>query len=150
VHRAFDEKGKGEMQSVGNAAMGLARDRGLPMTSEAVREAAISDLVGCLVGEYLGHESKARTYLNEDVITVILEDTLTKGEERLVRDGMTELVLRMRGAFQQTLREDLISRVEGLTGRKVRVSANQMTSDLTVEVLVLDGASVGPAVYGER
>ena len=127
------------MQHVGNAPVVRARHRALP--GEAVGETAISELVGRLVGEYLGHESKARTYLNGDVITVILEDTLTKGEERLVRDGMSELVVRMRGAFQQSLREDLISKVEGMTGRRVRVSANQMTSDIAVEVLVLDGAS---------
>jgi uncharacterized protein YbcI len=96
-----------------------------------------------LVGEYLGHGPRTRTYLNGDVITVVLEDTLTKGEERLVRDGMSQLVLDMRSAFQRTMREDLITRVEALTGRKVRASANDMQSDISVEVLVLDGASAG-------
>jgi uncharacterized protein YbcI len=111
---------------------------------------AVSELVGCLVGEYLGRGPKARTYLNGDVITVVLEDTLTKGEERLVRDGMSELVLEMRSAFQQTMREDLITRVEELTGRKVRASANEMQSDISVEVLVLDGASEGEQARGAR
>jgi uncharacterized protein YbcI len=119
---------------------------GLPVGGYIGGEAAISQLVGCLVGEYMGHGPRARTYLNGDVITVVLEDTLTKGEERLVRDGMNELVLSMRGAFQRTMREDLIARVEGMTGRKVRLSANQMQSDIAVEVLVLDGSSGGDPV----
>jgi uncharacterized protein YbcI len=106
-----------------------------------IRDAAVATLVGRLVGEYLGDEPRTRTYLNGDVITVVLEDTLTKGEERLVRDGMSELVLGMRSAFQKTMREDLITRVEELTGRKVRATANDMRSDISVEVLVLDGAS---------
>jgi uncharacterized protein YbcI len=126
------------MQHVGRAATG--RRVGFPMEGAAARQSAISELVARLVSEYLGQTSKARAYLNEDVITVVFEDMLTKGEERLVHDGMSELVLRMRGAFQQTMREDLISRVEAMTGQKVRATANQMTSDITVEVFVLDAA----------
>lgn len=102
---------------------------------------AIFDLVGGLVGEYIGQAPRARTYLNGDVITVVLEDTLTKGEERMVRDGMSELVLSTRRAFQQTMRADLVAGVERITGRRVRVSASEMLPDITVEVLVLDGSS---------
>lgn len=102
---------------------------------------AVSDLVGSLVGEYIGNGPTARTYLNGDVITVVLEDTLTKGEERLVRDGMSELVLSTRRAFQRTMRDDLVAGVERITGRRVRVSANEMRPDISVEVFVLDDSS---------
>ena len=102
---------------------------------------AVSDLVGSLVGEYIGQGPTARTYLNGDVITVVLEDTLTKGEERLVRDGMSELVLSTRRAFQRTMRDDLVAGVERITGRRVRVSANEMRPDISVEVFVLDSSS---------
>jgi uncharacterized protein YbcI len=105
--------------------------------------AAITDLVGGLVMEYIGHGPKARTYLNGDLIMVVLEDTLTAGEERLVRDGMSELVLSTRRAFQQTMREDLVAGVEEITGRRVRVSANDMKPNITVELLVLEGSSEG-------
>ena len=128
------------MQGVGWAGAVAAVPPRSPVERDPAGEDAISEMVGRLVGEYLGHQSSVRTYVNGDVITVVLEDTLTKGEERLMRDGMTELVLRMRSAFQQTLREDLVSRVEAMTGRAVRVNANQMASDVTVEVLVLEGA----------
>jgi uncharacterized protein YbcI len=123
------------MQRVGKAASG--RRDGSPIDGAEARQTAISELVGRVVGEYLGHQSKARAYLNEDVITVVFEDMLTKGEARLVHDGMSELVLRMRGAFQQAMREDLISRVETMTGQKVRLTASEMTSEMTVEVFVL-------------
>ncbi len=103
--------------------------------------AAISDLVGALVTEYVGRGPRAHTYLSENVITIILEDTLTAGERRLVGDGMRELVLSMRMAFQQTMREDLIAGIEQITGRRVRLSANHMNAELAVETLVLDGAS---------
>lgn len=136
------------MEVGGKARAVPARQERFPV--DVQHDDAVSELVGCLVGEYLGRGPKARTYLNGDVITVVLEDTLTKGEERLVRDGMSELVLEMRSAFQQTMREDLITRVEELTGRKVRASANEMQSDISVEVLVLDGASEGEQARGAR
>jgi uncharacterized protein YbcI len=128
------------MQVVGWAETAQAPSARVSLESDPPREAAISEMVGRLVDDYLGHESTTRTYINGDVITVVLEDSLTKGEERLTRDGKAELVLRMRSAFQESLREDLISRVEGMTGRAVRLNANQMATDITVEVLVLDGA----------
>jgi len=111
-----------------------------PALTDLEPATAVSDLVGSLVGEYIGHGPKARTYLNGDVITVVLEDTLTKGEERLVRDGMSELVLGTRRAFQRSMRDDLVAGVERITGRRVRVSASEMRPDITVEVLVLDGS----------
>lgn len=103
-------------------------------------EAAISALVGGVVSEHTGPRSKARTYLNGEVITVVLTDTLTKGEERLVRDGMSELVLGTRRAFQQTIRQDLVAGIEAITGRSVRVSASELRPDIAVEVLVLDSS----------
>ena len=113
------------------------------MLPGAEPEAAISALVGSLVSEHIGSGPKARTYLNGEVVTVVLTDTLTKGEERLVRDGMSELVLGTRRAFQQTIRQDLVMGIEELTGRRVRASASEMRPDITIEVLVLDGSSEG-------
>jgi uncharacterized protein YbcI len=117
--------------------------RGPLVLRGAEPEAAISALVGGVVSEHTGPRSKARTYLNGEVITVVLTDTLTKGEERLVRDGMSELVLGTRRAFQQTIRQDLVAGIEEITGRKVRVSASEVRPDITVEVLVLDSSSEG-------
>lgn len=128
---------------------GLSDRRSLVLP-DAEPEAAISALVGGLVSEHIGPGPKARTYLNGDVVTVVLTDTLTKGEERLVRDGMSELVLCTRRAFQQTMRQDLVVGVEEITGRRVRLSASEMTPDVTVEVLVLDGSSEGDLARGAR
>src|SRR5205823_5355054 len=100
------------------------------------QRAAISKLVGGLVREYIGHRATAHTDLNGDVITVVLRDTLTKGEQRLVRDGLGELVLCTRRAFQQTMREELIAGIEQITGRRVGVCANNMKPDIAVETFV--------------
>jgi uncharacterized protein YbcI len=50
--------------------------------------------------------TKARTSLNDDVVMVVLQGTLTKGERSLVGATLSEFVLTMRKAFQGTMRHD--------------------------------------------
>jgi uncharacterized protein YbcI len=126
--------------------------RAAPLVGIDEPSVALSELVCGLVSEHMGSGPKARTYINADVVTVVLEDTLTEGEHRLVRDGLSELVLSTRRAFAETMRADLMAGVEEITGRKVRACASQLQPDITVEVLVLAGSSEagenvpGPAV----
>jgi uncharacterized protein YbcI len=106
------------------------------------RAAAISTLVVRLVSDYTGRgPTKARTYFADDLVTVVLRDTLTKGERSLVRDGKGDLVLNVRLAFQRTMRDDLVAGIEELTGRKVLafLSSNHMDPDIAIESFVLDG-----------
>ena len=103
--------------------------------------AAISTAVVHALGEYTGRgPTKARTYLNRDVITVLLRDTLTKAERRLVSDGNAPTVLQTREIFQQMMREELVASVEDLTGRTVMafMSANHIDPDIGVETFVLE------------
>lgn len=102
--------------------------------------AAISNAVVRLLSDYTGRgPTKARTYINDDFIAVVLQDTLTKGERSLVRDGKTDLVLDSRKAYQQTMSKDLIAAVEQLTGRTVYafLSDNCTDPDIAVESFVL-------------
>jgi uncharacterized protein YbcI len=72
------------------------------------------------MSEYTGRgPTRARTYLNDNLVTVVLQDTLTKGERSLVDDNLAEAVLKMRKAFQGTMRHDLINGIEKILGRKV-------------------------------
>ncbi len=108
--------------------------------------AAISNAVVRLLAEYTGRgPTKARTYINDDYIAVVLQDTLTKGERSLVRDGKTELVLAVRKAYQQTMAQDLIAVIEQHTGRTVFafLSDNHADPDVAIESFLLapqDGA----------
>jgi uncharacterized protein YbcI len=78
---------------------------------------------------------------------VLLEDTLTKGERRLVAKGRDIRVLDYRAEFQAAMREDAIANIEELTGRKVTafMSANHIDPDLAAELFVLepDGEQAG-------
>jgi uncharacterized protein YbcI len=100
----------------------------------------ISNAVVRLLSEYTGRgPTKARTYIADDMITVVLQDTLTKGERSLLRDGETSLVLANRKAFQNTMAEELTAAVERFSGRKVLafLSANHVDPDFAVETFIL-------------
>ncbi len=117
------------------------------------KSAAISNHVVRTMSEYTGRgPTKARTYLNDDVVTVVLQCTLTKGERSLVGDELDDLVLTMRKAFQGTMRHDLISGVEEILGRKVVafMSDNHIDPDVAVEVFLLAPADADPHADGAR
>ena len=80
------------------------------------------------------------------MVTVVLQDTLTKGENSLVSDGVDGLVLTMRKAFQGTMAQVLIDGVEEILGRKVIafMSDNHIDPDVAVEVFVLAPAGETP------
>jgi uncharacterized protein YbcI len=113
--------------------------------------AAISNAIVRLLAEYTGRgPTRARTYINDDFIAVVLQDTMTKGERSLVRDGKVDLVLSTRKAYQSTMRRDLVAVIEELTGRTVQafLSDNHADPDIAVESFVLapqDGADPSAA-----
>lgn len=110
------------------------------------KAAAISNYVVRTMSAYTGRgPTKARTYLNDDLVTVVLQDILTKGERSLVSDDLNELVLTMRKAFQGTMRTDLIAGIEEILGRRViaLMSDNHIDPDLAVEVFLLAPAGAG-------
>jgi uncharacterized protein YbcI len=102
--------------------------------------AAISSAIVKLVREYTGRgPTKARTYMTGDLVSTVLQDTLTMGERSLVRDGEQELVISTRKAFQRTMESEMIAIVERLSGRRVLafLSDNHVDPDIAVESFVL-------------
>ncbi len=117
------------------------------------KHAAISNHVVRTMSDYTGRgPTKARTHIHDDVVTVLLQDTLTKGERSLVGDDLDGLVLTMRKAFQSTMGQDLIDGVEDILGRKVIafMSDNHIDPDCAVEVFVLAPAGAEPQADGAR
>jgi uncharacterized protein YbcI len=106
------------------------------------RAAAISNGTVRLLNEYTGRgPTRARTYINDQLVSIVLRDGLTKGERSLVTEGESELVLDLRKAFQRTMRDDLVALVEDVTGGTVIafLSANHIDPDIAVETFVLEG-----------
>jgi uncharacterized protein YbcI len=104
--------------------------------------AAISNAIVGLLREYTGRgPMKSRTTIRDNVVLVMLEQTLTKGEQSLVSKGRADKVIEIRHEFQEAMREESMAKVAELTGRKViaMLSANHVAPDLGAEIYVLDG-----------
>ena len=116
--------------------------------------AAISNAVVRITSEYTGRgPTKARTSIRDDLVVVLMQDTLTKAERTLLARGRGDFVMEVRQQFQQSMREDLIAAIEMLTERKVIafMSSNHLQPDMGAELFVLqprtEDASA-PAVPG--
>jgi uncharacterized protein YbcI len=99
-----------------------------------------------LLHEYTGRgPTKAKTLITDDMVTVVLADTLTKGESKLVEKGRSDRVLELRHDYQLVMRRELTQLVERNLGRKVIafMSQNHIDPDLAVEVFVLDSTDAG-------
>ncbi len=106
--------------------------------------AAISNAVVKLTSEYTGRgPTKARTTVTDDMVVVLMADTLLKAERRLIENGAAETVCDMRRKFQSAMRSELIAVIEEHTGRQVAafMSDNHIDPDFASEVFVLEPAS---------
>jgi uncharacterized protein YbcI len=102
--------------------------------------ASISNAVVHLLSQYTGRgPTKARTYISDDLISVVLRDTLTQGERSLIADGKRDLVLGTRKAYQDAMGPDLIAAVEVRSGREVLafLSSTHIDPDVAIESFVL-------------
>jgi uncharacterized protein YbcI len=116
--------------------------------------AAISNAVVGLMHGYTGRgPTRARTTIGPDMITVTLRDSLTKAERTLADNGYAVEVLAQRRLMQHTMRDDMITAVETLTGRTVEafLTDNLHVPDIAVEVFLLErGDHNGTSSNGQR
>src|SRR5438034_5141511 len=103
--------------------------------------AAISNTVVRALARTTGRgPTKAKTTLGDNGVFVVLQDSMTRGEQSLVDAGEGEAVLDLRRRWQRVMKEDMSREIEELTGRKVVgfMSDNHIDPDLAVEVFVLE------------
>jgi uncharacterized protein YbcI len=104
--------------------------------------AAISNTIVGLHKRYFGKgPTKARSYLLDDMIVCVLRGGMTRAEQTLIESGRAELVTRQRHEFQEAVREEFVSAVESLVGRRVVAFMNTSSPepDVSVEIFLLDG-----------
>jgi uncharacterized protein YbcI len=93
-----------------------------------------------LLSEYYGKgPTKAKAYVSEDVVVVVLEETFTKAERTLVERGETEAIQQIRRRFQQAMADEFKSIVEQATRRVVKafLSETNLEADVSVEFFLL-------------
>jgi uncharacterized protein YbcI len=108
--------------------------------------AAIARAVVSYHHEHLGRgPTKAQAFFSRDVVVVMLGDGLTATERTLASVGRGDAVLEMRQALRDTMREQLVSKIEALTGCKVLalLSATHLEPDVAADIFVLDRPIAG-------
>jgi uncharacterized protein YbcI len=86
--------------------------------------------------------TRAKTTINEGLVTILLADTLTTGERTLLEHGHADRVLQVRHDYQTAMRDQLVGIVERELDREVIafMSQNHIDPDLAIEVFVLKPA----------
>jgi uncharacterized protein YbcI len=111
-----------------------------PQPSLGEMRATISREMVRLQAEYYGKgPTRAKTYIVDDLVVVVLEESFTRAEKTLAERGEREAIQQIRRRFQQQMAESFTSVVEQATGRKVRVflSDTDIEQDVSVETFLL-------------
>jgi uncharacterized protein YbcI len=84
--------------------------------------------------------TKARTFINDNIVLCVLEGGLTRNEETLLAAGEADLVRRYRLRFQEAVTQTSTQAIEELTGCKVLTYHSQIVfdPDTAFEIFVLD------------
>ena len=102
--------------------------------------ATISKEIVRLQAEYYGKgPTRAKTYIVEDLVVVVLEESFTRAEKTLAERGERDVIEHIRRRFQQQMADSFTSVIEQATGRKVRafLSETNIEQDVSVETFLL-------------
>jgi uncharacterized protein YbcI len=107
--------------------------------------ANISRRIVSLHKEFYGKgPDKARTYVHDDMVVVLMRGGFTRVEETLLREGRPDAVTRQRLDFQQVMHDRFTEVIEDELGRKVVafMGTSHQDPDLLAEIFLLEGADV--------
>jgi uncharacterized protein YbcI len=103
--------------------------------------AAISRGIVRAMKKYYGKGPiKAKSYLMDDLLFVVMRGGVTTAEETMVKAGQEDAVREFRQRFENEMAERLTAMVERLTGRKVINYQSQILfdPDMLIEMFVFD------------
>lgn len=113
----------------------------------------IATSLAALMTHYYGHGPTAsRAIWTDDVVVVILEETFSVAEKRLIELGQVEEVKNIRRTFQADMAEDFRQIVEQATGRKVVafISDTDVKAALAVELFILGDGKTDMDAFEEE
>jgi uncharacterized protein YbcI len=122
------------------------------VTENANPRLRISNEIVHLHSEYYGRgPSKAKTYIQDDLVVVVLEETFTPAERTLIERGEGDSIHDVRRRFQRVMSEQFTAVVEEATGRPVRafMSETSLDEDVAIEVFLLGEASSQDGASGD-
>jgi uncharacterized protein YbcI len=120
----------------------VRRMEGSPVTAtETNLSRDVARAMVALFKEYVGRgPTHARAYVLDDVIVVMLQDTMIKAEKTLADEGEEDLVRGVRRVFQGKFGDEANEIIERLSGRKVLafLSDHNVDEDIAIEAFVLE------------
>ena len=119
---------------------------GTPLAGGQLLAAISTRIVGILRDHYGRGPMKAKTYVLDDIIVVVMRGSgFTPLEQTIMDSGDPNRVIAMRENFQSVMAARYRETIEELTGRKVLAFLSQahVEPDLTIEMFLLDGAMPG-------
>jgi len=111
-----------------------------PSSEHTARLEISNGIVQLMSGFYGRGPDKAKTFVVDNYVFVVLEDLLTRAETTMVENGRADLVSEMRLAFQTDMATEFKSVVEQALGRKVLTYQSQVVFDppMGFEMFVLE------------
>lgn len=101
----------------------------------------LSDAMAGMKKEFYGKgPERAKTYLNDEYVFVVLEGGMTRNEETLLAAGEAHLIRQFRLRFEEAMTDTITAAVEEITGRRVLTYHSQVVFDpfRAIEIFVLD------------
>jgi uncharacterized protein YbcI len=88
--------------------------------------------------------TKAKTYVHDDLVVVLMRGGFTRVEETLLQEGRRDSVVRQRMDFQEVMGERFREVIREETGRNVvaMMSGSHQHPDLLGEMFVLESADI--------
>ena len=88
---------------------------------------------------------KAKSYLLDDFLLVVMRGGVTVAEETMLERGHEDLVREFRQKYQNEMGDVLVSKVETLTGRRVTNYQSQILFDphIVMEIFFFDDTAAG-------
>lgn len=97
--------------------------------SQSVTAQISTEVVRTLKESFGKGPVKAKSYLLDDFVLVVMRGGMTVAEETMLERGHGDLVRQFRQAFQNEMRDALVAKVEALTGRTVVNYQSQVLFD---------------------
>ena len=105
-----------------------------------------TSIVGILRDHYGRGPMRAKTYVLDDIIVVVMRGSgFTPLEKTIMNSGQPDRVIAMREDFQRVMSKRYQDTIEELTGRKVLAFLSQahVEPDITMEIFFVDGPLEG-------
>ena len=106
---------------------------------------AVSEGMVALLKEFYGRgPTRAKTYVDDDLVVCLLRGGFSRVEQTLWEGGRGASVIQQRMDFQELMRERFNAVIEAATGRQVIgfMSGNQQNPDIMCEVFILSGTNL--------